>query len=103
VRVKGTGDDLLMAALDAGAEDVQEENDESVIYTDPKELAKVRDTLREQNMELLEAQLTYVPNNTVEVNDEATAGKIIRLMDALETIDEVTETHTNFDIPEELL
>jgi YebC/PmpR family DNA-binding regulatory protein len=103
VRVKGTGDELLMSALEAGAEDVQEEEGESVIYTDPKDLAKVRDTLRGQNRELIEAQLTYVPTNIVEISDEATAGKIIRLMEALESIDEVTETHTNFDIPEDLL
>jgi transcriptional/translational regulatory protein YebC/TACO1 len=50
-----------------------------------------------------EAELTYVPNNIVEVTDTATAGKIIRLMDALDDCDDVTNTHVNFDIPEELL
>ena len=103
IRVKGTGDDLLLMAVDAGAEDIQEEGDESVIYTDPKQLAKVRDTLRDAGVEVLEAELTYVPNNTVEVSDKDKAGKIMRLMDALEDIDDVTTTHTNFDIPEELL
>lgn len=103
IRVVGNGDDLLMAALDAGAEDVQEEGGESIIYTDPKELAKVRTGLQEANIEILEAELTYVPNNTVEVTDAATAGKILRLMDALDDIDDVTATHVNFDIPEELL
>lgn len=103
IRVKGKGDELLMQALDAGAEDVQEEGDESVIYTDPKELAKVRDTLNAQNIKILEAELTFVPNNTLAVTDEATAGKIMRLMDALDDIDDVTNTHVNFDIPDELL
>jgi YebC/PmpR family DNA-binding regulatory protein len=103
VRVKGTGDDLMLQALDAGAEDVQEEGDESVIYTDAKELAKVRDTLKKAGLEISEAELTYVPNNTVEISDEATAGKIMRIMDALEVLDDVTNTHVNFDIPEELL
>ncbi len=103
IRVKGGGDDLLMQALDAGAEDVQDEGDESVIYTEPTELAKVRDALRGANIDILEAELTYVPNTTVPVTDAATAGKIIRLMDALEDIDEVQNTHVNFDIPEELL
>src|SRR5882672_4662770 len=46
IRVRGSGDDLLMQALDAGAEDVQEEGEESVVHTDPKELAKVRDNLQ---------------------------------------------------------
>src|SRR6476619_2057590 len=65
IRVKGSGDDLLMQALEAGAEDVQDEGDESVIYTDPKELAKVRDTLAAEGLEISEAELTYVPNVTV--------------------------------------
>jgi len=103
IRVKGTGDDVLMAAIDAGAEDVQEEQDESVIYTANKDLAKVRDALKEAGLEILEAELTYVPNNTVEVTDASTAGKIMRLMDALEDIDDVSNTHVNFDIPESLL
>lgn len=103
IRVKGGGDELLLLALDAGAEDVQEEGPESIIYTDPKQLAKVRDDLQASGIEVIEAELTYVPNNTVEVNDPAMAGKIMRLMDALDDQDDVTATHVNFDIPEELL
>jgi transcriptional/translational regulatory protein YebC/TACO1 len=92
-----------MRVIDAGAEDMQEEGEESVIYTDPKELAKVRDALNDQGVGILEAELTYVPNTTVEITDTDTAGKIMRLMDALDDIDDVTNTHVNFDIPEELL
>jgi len=103
IRVKGTGDDLMLTALDAGAEDVQEEGDESVIYTDAKELAKVRDVLKAAELEITEAELTYVPTNAVAISDEATAGKVMRLMDALDDIDDVTNTHVNFDIPEEFL
>ena len=103
IRVKGSGDDLVLQALDAGADDVQEEGDESVIYTAPGDLAKVRDTLKDAGLEITEAELTYVPNNTVEVTDEDTAGKIMRLMNALDDVDDVTNTHVNFDIPEELL
>lgn len=103
IRVTGAGDELMMQALEAGAEDVQEEGEESVIYTEPTELAKVRDALREQGLEIKDAELTYVPNTTVEVTDAATAGKILRLMDALDDIDDVTNTHVNFDIPEEFL
>ena len=103
IRVKGGGDELLMQALDAGAEDVQEEGAESVIYTDPTELAKVRDALKDTGIEITEAEPTYVPNNTVEITDKDTAGKIMRLMDALEECDDVTNTHVNFDIDENLL
>ena len=103
IRAVGSGDDFMLAALDAGAEDVVEEGAESIIYTDPKELAKVRDSLKEADIEVLEASLTYVPNNTVEINDRETAGKVMRMMDALDDLDDVTATHVNFDIPEELL
>ena len=103
IRVKGSGDDLLMQALEAGAEDVQEESGESVVYTGPKDLAKVRTALSESGVEVIEAELTYVPNNTVEVTDAKTAGKIMRLMDALDECDEVNNTHVNFEIPEEFL
>jgi YebC/PmpR family DNA-binding regulatory protein len=102
IRVKGTGDDVLMQALEAGAQDVQEEDGESVVYTEPKELAKVRDGLTAAGLEPVSAELTYVPNNTVNVDDAATAGKIMRLMDALDELDDVVNTHVNFDIPEEL-
>lgn len=111
IRVKNgdlNTDDMLMQAIEAGADDVQEEQaedgtTESVIYTDPKELAKVRDALKAAGLEISEAELTFVPNTTVEITDEATAGKIMRMMDALESCDDVTNTHVNFDIPEEFL
>lgn len=103
IRIKGSGDELMLQALDAGAEDVEEEGGETVVYTGAKELAKVRDTLKAADLEITEAELTYVPNNTVAVTDAATAGKIMRLMDALDDIDDVTNTHVNFDIPEELV
>lgn len=103
IRANGTGDELMLQALDAGAEDVQEEGAESVIYTAATDLAKVRDTLKEAGVEITEAELTYVPANTVEITEKDTAGKIMRLMDALDDCDDVTNTHVNFDIPEELL
>ncbi|HSH18730.1 MAG TPA: YebC/PmpR family DNA-binding transcriptional regulator [Candidatus Saccharimonadales bacterium] len=98
-----SGDDLLMAAIEAGAEDVQEEGEESVVYTAPTDLAKVRDALKAAGLEITEAELTYLPNTTVEITDAATAGKIMRLMDALEGLDDVSNTYVNFDIPEELV
>jgi YebC/PmpR family DNA-binding regulatory protein len=103
IRVNEAGDDVLMQALEAGAEDVQEEDSESVIYTEPTDLAKVRDALNEAGLEVTQAELTYVPNNTVVVEDASTAGKIMRMMDALEDNDDVVGTHVNFDIPENLL
>ena len=97
IRVKGIGDELMLTALDAGADDVQEDSaqEESIIYTDPKELAKVRDGLKAAGLDVIDAELTYEPNNTVEVTDEITAGKIERLMDALDDLQDVVATHIN--------
>ncbi len=102
IRVKGSGDDVLLKALDAGADDVQEESGESIIYTDSRELARVRQALTDAGLEVIEAELTYVPNTTIEISDASMAGKIMRLMDALDELDDVSNTHVNFDIPEEI-
>ena len=103
IRVNGKGDELMLLAIDAGAIDVQEEDEESIIYTEAKQLAEVRNKLQAENIEVLDAELTYVPKQTIVVKDESTAGKIMRLMDALEDNEDVTATHVNFDIPEEFL
>ncbi len=95
IRVKGTGEDTLLAVLDAGAEDANEEGEETIVYTDPKELAKVRDNLKAAGLEVIDAELTYEPNNTVEVTDPDTAAKIERLMDTLDELDDVVNTHIN--------
>lgn len=101
--IDGTGEDLLLEVLEAGAEDAVEEGGETTIYTDPKQLAQVRDALKSKDIKITEAELTYIPKNTIEITDSQTASKISRLMDALEGLDDVSNTHVNFDIPEELL
>lgn len=103
VRVAATGDEFMLTALDAGAEDVQEEDGESLVYTAATDLARVRDALKQRGLTISEAELTYVPNTTIEVTDANTAGKIIRLMDALDDVDDVQNTHVNFDIDESLI
>ena len=103
IRIKGKGDELLLQLMDLGVDDIRDEDDEMVIYTDQKELAKVRDQIKAEGIEILEAELTYIPGSTVDIEDKETAGKIIRLMDALEDIDDVTNIHINFEIPEELV
>jgi YebC/PmpR family DNA-binding regulatory protein len=100
VRVKGSSDEIQLQAIEAGADDVAEEKetDETVIYTAPNDLAKVRDNLKEAGLEVVDAELTYEPNAMVEINDPETARKVIRLMDALDDLDDVTNTYTNFDL-----
>lgn len=94
----GDADEAMLAAIDAGAEDAEVEGEELIITTGPKDLAVVRDSLKAQNFAIKEAELTHVPNNVVTVSDSETARKINNLMDALDDLDDVTETHSNFDL-----
>jgi YebC/PmpR family DNA-binding regulatory protein len=104
IRVKDTGDEIELEAIEAGAEDVfaEEETGETVVHTAPTDLAKVRDQLKDSGYEVTDAELTFVPNNTIEISDKETARKVINLMNALDDLDDVTTTHTNFDISEEI-
>jgi YebC/PmpR family DNA-binding regulatory protein len=104
IRVKGTGDEVELAAIEAGAEDIfaEEETDETVVHTAPTDLAKVRDQLKDSGLEITDAEQTYVPNNTLEISDKEVARKAMNLMNALEDLDDVTNTHTNFDIADNI-
>ena len=61
IRVKGSGEELLLLILDSGAEDAIEDDEETVVYTEPKQLATVRNKLQDEKIEIVEAELTYVP------------------------------------------
>lgn len=98
LRIEGSGEDLLLQLLDAGAEDAIDDDNETVVYTNKKELAKVRDKLQQGGIKIIEAELAYIPKNVIEIDDETTQGKVIRLLDALDELDDVVTTHTNFDI-----
>ena len=93
----------ILTVIDAGAEDVEEGGDVLTVYTNPKELKAVQGKLSEAGLKVTSAELGYEPQNMVPVTDEATAGKIIRLMDALDELDDVTNTYSNFDIAPEIL
>ena len=103
ITIQGSGEDLLLQVLDAGAEDAVEDDGELTVYTDLKKLAEIREALKTQDVKIEEAELTYVPNNTINITDESTASKVLRLMDALDALDDVSKTHVNFEIPEELI
>lgn len=98
IRVQASGDDAILTVLDAGAEDAIESDGELQVYTDAKLLTKVRDAIKEAGLIVTEAELTYVPNNTIEITDAGIAQKVMNLMDALDELDDVVATHTNFDI-----
>lgn len=98
IRVAAIGEDALLTILDAGAEDAVEEDGEIIVYTDQKELAKVRTALVEAGLEIHDAELQYIANNPVEISDEETAHKVMKVLDALDDLDDVVNVHTNADI-----
>jgi YebC/PmpR family DNA-binding regulatory protein len=98
INVAATGEDALLATLDAGAEDAVEEDGQMTVYTDQKELAKVRMALIEAGLEVKEAELQYVPNAQVEIDDPEVARKVLRLLDTLDDHDDVMSVHTNANI-----
>ena len=98
IRVAATGEDALLSVLDAGAEDASEEDGELIVYTEQKELAKVRTAIVESGIEVKDAELQYVAKNTIEIDDVEVAQKILKVLDALDDLDDVVNVHTNVDI-----
>lgn len=100
--VAATGEDALLTILDAGAEDAVEEDGEITVYTELKDLAKVRTSIIEAGLTVKEASLQYVPASEVTVDDPEVARKVMKIMDALDDLDDVVNVHTNADIAVDL-
>ena len=98
IRVNASGDDFMMDALDAGAEDVHDDGSESALYTDPKRLAAVRTAIREKGYTITESTLSYEPNARIEITDSEVATKVMRLLDALDELDDTVQTYSNCEI-----
>jgi len=96
-------DELMLAAADAGAEDVEQEETTFRVTCVPEQLTVVREALEAAGFPVEDAQPTMLPKTTVAVEDEAVARKIVRLLDALEENDDVQGVYANFDISEQLL
>lgn len=93
---------LLLAVLEAGAEDMEREDDTFVISTDVATLHTVQDALREQGVAIESAELAMVPKTTVEVMGDD-ARRLVKLLEALDDADDVQKVYTNADIDEEVL
>jgi YebC/PmpR family DNA-binding regulatory protein len=96
-------EELTMTAADAGAEDVAQEGSSYEVTSPPEDLHHVREALEAAGIGIASAESTMLPTSTVEVEDEATAKKVLKLIDALEENDDVQDVYANFDIPERVL
>ena len=96
-------DELMLAAADGGAEDVAVDGSSFQVTAAPDDFAAVRAAVEGAGIALDSAELTMLPKTTVAIEDEGTAKKLLRLMDALEENDDVQAVYANFDIPEGIL
>ncbi len=92
-----SADDLMMQALDDGAEDFSEEEDSYEIITSPAEFDKVRETLEKQGIPMASAEVVMLPQNYVDVTDETEIKNLTRLLDLLEDNDDVQAVYHNWN------
>ena len=91
------GDELMMLALDAGAEDFSEEEDSFEVLTDPDSFSQVREALEKAGVPMASADVTMIPQTWVELTDEEDIKKINRILDLLDEDDDVQATYHNWD------
>jgi YebC/PmpR family DNA-binding regulatory protein len=96
-------DELMLAAADAGAEDIEDLGDHWQVTTPPTELHAVRTAIEEAGMKVKSSDLTMIPTTSVALDQEDKAKSVLRLMDALEDHDDVEAVYANFDIPDAVL
>lgn len=96
-------DAVMMATLDAGAEDIRTEGDTIEVVCKPEDLQAVREALNNAGITYTEADVSMIPKTTVRVEDSKEASQIIRLVEMLEDHDDVQNVFSNFDIPEEIM
>ena len=96
-------DEVQLAAIDAGASDVEAEDGKLFIYSDVNAIRKIKESLEAIDVKVKSAEITHKPKNYVKIESEETASKILKLIDSLENLEDVTEVYSNFDIPEETL
>ena len=90
-------DDLMMLALDAGAEDFSEEEDSYEVITAPEDFSAVREALEKAGVPMMEADVTMIPQNWVELTDEESIKRMQRILDLLDEDDDVQATYHNWD------
>ena len=100
--VTGDEDTVMMAALDGGADDVEESDEQWEITCSPGDLPTVRSAIEDAGATVDQGEVSQIASVSVPVN-EATAPKVLRLVDALEDLDDVQSVHANFDIPDDVL
>jgi YebC/PmpR family DNA-binding regulatory protein len=96
-------DDLMLVALDAGADDIVDEGDTWRVTCEPTDLTSLREALEAEKIPVENADLTMLASSTVALDTPEAAKAVLRLVDLLDDHDDVQDVHANFDIPDEVL
>ncbi len=96
--IKGNDEEKMMTLLDCGVDDVKEDDDEMIAYADAKQFNDVKQKITEAGLELVDSNVAYVPDNEIAIDDEEISAKIIKIMDALDDLDDVLNVYTNADL-----
>jgi YebC/PmpR family DNA-binding regulatory protein len=99
----GDDDEFMLLALEAGAEDLEDQGDTWQVTCAPTDLARVRAALEEAGVRVESAELTMLPTTTIALESESDARRVLKLIDALEDNDDVQAVYANFDIPDAVL
>ncbi len=96
-------EEFMMQAIEAGAEDIKEDGEVFEVITEFSDFTTVKEVLDSEGIKVIEAEITMIPENRVEITDEETAKKVMKLYDALEDNEDVQNVYSNFDISNEIM
>ena len=96
-------DEVLLAAADAGAEDVEVSGSNAIVYCKLADMEEVKKALESAGMEIIGTHLSMKPKNSIKIEDVEKAKKILGLMEKLDSFSDVQKVYANFDIPDEIL
>jgi YebC/PmpR family DNA-binding regulatory protein len=102
-KAKTKEEEVMEAALEAGAEDVREQEDQFEVITSITDYEKVKAAFEDRNLDYELAEITKIPQTTVRIEDEKQVQQLLKLMDALEDCEDVQHAYANFDIPDAIL
>ena len=96
-------DEIMLVALDRGAEDLVDEGDTWRLTCEPTELNQLRDALEEASISFVSSDLTFLPTQVVSLEESIAAKQVLNLIDLLDELDDVDAVHANFDVPDAVL
>lgn len=99
----GDIEEAMLTAIDSGAQDVEKANETVIVYTEPKEIEKIKEQILSHGLVVESTEISLEPRTTVQITDLDKANKLLSLMDKLEDLDDTQKVYAGFDIPEQIL